>query len=251
MRRFLGSITLAFFFIVNTLAAEPVIVNSGNIQVFTEEGVALIKFVYGSAEVNGYPVNEYIENKGGYKYEEKWDKWLKKAERFFVEDFNKRNTGLKLTKNKKNPVKYTITIFLKTLDTGNTFKGFLPTMSFKDKKGSAMMNGTLEVKDKKGNSICVLSLRNIYGTSGLNTPTRLMTLYLEVDKRIRKAVKKATEPDEELYEEENYEENGDETESTETEKKNDIDKEDEYEDEESDEDEDEDEDDEEDDEDED
>lgn len=205
MQKALLFIVLTFVSIAKSFAGEPVVVKSGNINVFTEQGTALIKFVYKSAAVNDVPIDEYIEKKGGYKYEEKWDNWIKKSEKIFVMDFNKHNDGLKLTKNKKNPVKYTIVLSFKVLHTGNTLKGFLPTMSLKDKRGSAMMNGTVDVKDAKGKSVCVLNLKNIYGTDGFNVPSRLATLYLEIDKRIRKAVKKTTDIDEEFEAEEDIE----------------------------------------------
>lgn len=227
MKRIFLGLILIIFSIDNSFGADPVVVKSGNIQVFTEESTALLKFVYGTAEVNGYPMDEYIENKGGCEYEEKWDKWLKKAERFFVYDFNKRNKGMKVTQDVKSPVKYTVTIIFNTLETGNTFKGILPKMSLKDNSGSAMMNGTLEVKDTQGKSMCVLSLRNIYGTSGFKTSIRLMTLFLEIDKRIRKAVKKAAGTNGELYTEETYEEDSNDTEFVEDKEENDIDEDDE------------------------
>lgn len=202
MQKALLFIVLTFVSIFKSFAIDPVVVRSGDINVFIEQGTALIKFAYKSAEVNDMPIDEYIEKKGGYKYEEKWDNWIKNSEKVFVTDFNKHSTGLKLTRNKKSPVKYTITITFKVLHTGNTLKGFLPAMSLKNKRGSAMMNGIVDVKDTKGKSVCVADLKNIYGTDGFNVSSRLATLYLEIDKRIRKAAKKMTDTDEDIDDEE-------------------------------------------------
>lgn len=175
-----------------SLSGNNITVKSGNILFFNEQCSAMLKFDYGSMEVNDSPFNDFMEEKGGDEYREKWDKWIKEAEKAFIEDFNKRTPGIRFEYNSKTPAYYSITIKVKTLKTGNAAEGFLPSLSFKMKEGVPEMNGVLYVKDNKGKDICTLVLKNITGVASLNTSSRLMTLYMALSKKIRKTVGKAS-----------------------------------------------------------
>lgn len=173
-----------------SFSAKNVIINSGNILVFTSDGCALVKFDYSAMEVNDYSFDEFIEEKGGDEYHDNWERWIVGAEQAFIKDFNKRTPGIKLVDSEKISFDYKITIKFKNMDTGNAAKGLLPSMSLKLKDGASKMNGTLYLKDNEGNELCRLSLVNIYGDASYQTSTRLMSLYESVSKKIRKAVSK-------------------------------------------------------------
>jgi len=172
-------------------AADYVTLKSGEAGIFGESANALLTFDYSKVAINSWTLEEYIDDEGGEEYKEKWNKWIKAAEKQFVDEFNKRSTGLKVVRSKKIAVDYKMVLRFKSIETGNTAKGFLiPSFSFKQKKGAAEMQGTLEVQDNKGKTVCTLSLRGIYGTSGLNVAVRLASLYKSIPNKLWKFIGK-------------------------------------------------------------
>lgn len=189
---FFSAILLSAF---NSVAENNIIVKAGDILVFSQKKSAVVSFDYQKTEVNDMPLEEYIDDKGEEEYKDDWNRWIRDAERMFVEDFNRKSKGMLLKRNKKESADYNIIIKVKTIDPGNTAQGFLPTLSLKIRNGAPVMNGTLMVRNQEGKNICTLTLKNIYGATGLNVSTRLTTLYMELSKKIRKAVNKAVKED--------------------------------------------------------
>lgn len=86
---------LLFFFAIlssafGSVTANNIIVKSGDILVFGKTGSATVDFDYGRTEVNDVSLAEFIEEKGEEEYREDWNRWIRDAERMFIEDFNKK-----------------------------------------------------------------------------------------------------------------------------------------------------------------
>lgn len=187
-RRMLLFICVILLPVFSTIAENNIIVKSGDILLFNRKSSATVTFDYSKTEVNDVPLEEFLEEKEEDEYKEDWNRWIREAERMFIEDFNKKSKGLQLKRSKKTATDYNIVIKVKTIDTGNTAQGFLPSFSLKIRNGASAMNGILVVENQEGKRICTLILKNLYGVSGLNGSTRLTTLYMELSKKIRKAV---------------------------------------------------------------
>lgn len=172
-------------------AVDYVTLKAGDVAVFGENATALLTFDYSKVAINGWTFDEYIDNEGGGEYKETWDKWIKAAEKQFVDEYNKKSTGLKVVRSKKIAVDYKMVLHVRAIETGNTAKGLLlPSFTLNQKKGAAGMQGTLEVQDNAGKTLCVCSLRGIYGTSGLDVASRLATLYKNISNKIWKFIGK-------------------------------------------------------------
>lgn len=178
-----------------SFAASDVTVRSGDILSFGQKGTAVVKFDYSSTEVNDFALKDYIKEEGGVEYEESWNIWIREAEKMFVTEFNKQTAGVTVTRKDDTAATFGIAVKVKAINTGSTPKSFLPSaISWKKlgvDNGSPELNGTVTLTDSVGNTLCVLTLKNIYGTSAPNTSARLLTLYTAVAKKITKAVGKA------------------------------------------------------------
>lgn len=107
-------------------AVDYVTLNAGDAAVFGENATALLSFDYSEVAINGWTFEEYIDNEGGGEYKERWNKWIKAAEKQFVDEYNKKSTGLKVVRSKKIAVDYKMVLHVQAIP----FIQVLPPMAF-------------------------------------------------------------------------------------------------------------------------
>ena len=178
---------LCLFSAVNLYAKEPVSVKSGDISVFKEKAAYLFEIDYSAATADGVPVDEYLENKKG-----DWNTNPKDIE-LCTRNFNygiKKIKGLQITKNPNAP--YKIVVHVNSLDMGNGVGAIVGGGLATRKAGGAVMSGTVDVIDMKTNeAVCTLNVDELKGAASVNEKGRLLFMYTEFGKEIRKLVKKS------------------------------------------------------------
>jgi len=187
MKRIFSFMT-ALLATVACYAGGEVVVKSGNLAIFNTQEKVELEIDYSVAKVNGTTLDEYLKSRGE-DFVKDWPDDAKKARKYFVLRFNKKNKkGLQITETGTS--KYKMVFQVKVLDMGNGGSAFVPFASAK--AGGVIVSGLVEIVNKETNkSVCCLEVDDVKGVGHPSETVRLGMAYFELASKIIKEAKKA------------------------------------------------------------
>lgn len=167
-------ILLFLFFLTNitVFAIEPVTVKSGDASVLTITAKAILEVDYSATIIGGLPLDEHLERMGE-EYVRDWPHEREFAINYFEKYFNKKNKGMKLTK-EESEAAYKIVIRVVSLDlgSGRVLGGY---------GNGCIMSGSIDIIDLKTDKIvCTLSVYRQEGANAAPEKTRLGYMYYQL-----------------------------------------------------------------------
>ena len=161
-------LTLVLVCSIAANADSCVTLRSGNPQVLLEKAKVAFTVDWDHAQVtnwNNKLFPQYLQHLGSEAVN-KWPANRKKAEEYFVTQFNRKSTNLKI---KEGSTDYKMLLRIATFDAGGDTKG---RQYFDQKVGGTVINGTIEVRDAADKLLCVLTVNNANGVLHKNDAVR-------------------------------------------------------------------------------
>ena len=161
-------LTLVLVCSIAANADSCVTLRSGNPQVLLEKAKVAFTVDWDHAQVtnwNNKLFPQYLQHLGSEAVN-KWPANRKKAEEYFVTQFNRKSTNLKI---KEGSTDYKMLLRIATFDAGGDTKG---RQYFDQKVGGTVINGTIEVRDAADKLLCVINVNNANGVLHKNDAVR-------------------------------------------------------------------------------
>lgn len=190
-------LTLVLVCSIAANADSCVTLRSGNPQVLLEKAKVAFTVDWDHAQVtnwNNKLFPQYLQHLGSEAVN-KWPANRKKAEEYFVTQFNRKSTNLKI---KEGSTDYKMLLRIATFDAGGDTKG---RQYFDQKVGGTVINGTIEVRDAADKLLCVMNVNNANGVLHKNDAVRyglalmkIATDVCDLMKEVKKGKVTATTP---------------------------------------------------------
>ena len=163
-------LTFAALLTIMSQAADHVTLRSGNPRVFLEQATTSFVIDWDHARVTNWDDRlfpQYLKHRGN-DFVRDWPQDRKKAEEYFTYRFNKKNGYWKIKES--GSTDYKMIVHIATLDVGNGASSFIPMASVK--AGGAIINGTLEVRDRANKLLCTLNIEDEKGIGHMSETVR-------------------------------------------------------------------------------
>lgn len=163
-------LTFAALLTLMSQAADHVTLRSGNPRVFLEQATTSFVIDWDHARVTNWDDRlfpQYLKHRGN-DFVRDWPQDRKKAEEYFTYRFNKKNGYWKIKES--GSTDYKMIVHIATLDVGNGASSFIPMASVK--AGGAIINGTLEVRDRANKLLCTLNIEDEKGIGHMSETVR-------------------------------------------------------------------------------
>ncbi len=158
-------------------AGSSITLRSGDPQVLLEKAATTFEVDWDHATVTNWDNKlfpAYLEHRGS-NFVNDWPKDRQKAEQYFTVRFNKKSPNLKI---KDSSTDYKMIMRISKLDVGNGASSFVPLGGAK--AGGAIINGTLELRDKAGKLLCVLNIEDAKGVGHPSETVRYGMTLMEI-----------------------------------------------------------------------
>jgi len=178
-------LTLAILCAIVANAGSSVTLRSGDPQVLLSKATASFEVDWDHAKVTNFDNKlfpQYLQHLGSEAVNN-WPENRKRAEQYFIGQFNKKSSNLKI---KEGSTDYKMLLRIATFDAGGPIKG---RQYFDAKVGGTIINGTIEVRDASNKLLCLLNVDNANGVLHPKDPVRyglaLMTIATDMGNLIK------------------------------------------------------------------
>ncbi len=161
-------------------------VKSGDLSVLRENATAIVEIDYSETKIGDMPLAEYLKEEGG-RLEKDWQT-VNESNIATYEYIFRRNKGMKVVKYVTD-VPYRMIVRVNSITKGSGFAALTNAVLWKS--GGMAMNGTVEIVDvATGEVVLAIDVDGLKGDSGVNMPSRLMSMHVVLAKQIRKLAKR-------------------------------------------------------------